>query len=325
MGPRTTVTATQMITSSRSLLKLNKMCMDLLRQKYAGLLNLSSFNQPRSDPTMVFPWHGGCNGWGDRIRGLMPVYILALLIQRRFMINMDNLCPLSRFLYPNIVDWTYREPNNSSKRKRSRHVISSMTYDEENHTEFMLNLGSKDFVSEWESYDDVWITTNGYLAKRALRNPLVNSSWLIGHMTPNMTTDWKLFPLLLEHLCKPTKTLTRAVERILHLPYKTLICAHIRVSRNLSNPLDKRMPFRQNITRTMIAFLDKKLHRLNADCSQIFLASDSDMATHAVRQRFRNYVVTVPGSIMHIDAEDSTANLSLTKRQKRAGFLKALT
>ena len=319
------IIATEMNTFSRSLLKHNEMRMDRLRQQYNGLLNLSSFNQPQSDKTMVYSCHGGCNGWGDRIRGLASVYILALLTQRRFMIDMDNPCPLSRFLRPNIVDWTYREPKDSSNRKRTRLVISSMTADRENHTNFMHNLGSKDFVSEWKSYDDVWITTNGYLIKRVLRNPLVNSSWLISHLPPNMTIDSKLFPLLFEHLFKPTEILTHAVERILHLPYKRLICVHIRVGRNPSNPLDKVMPFRENITRTMIAFLNKRLPRLNADGSQIFIASDSDMAIDEVRHRFRNFVVTVPGSIMHIDARDFKGKLHLTERQKCAGFLKALT
>ena len=311
--------------STRSLLALNKVRMELLSQQYAKILNLSSFDQPRSHKTMVYSCRQRCKGWGDRIRGVMSVYILALLTRRRFMIDMNIPCPLSHFLQPNIVNWTFSEPKSTSDRKRTRLVISTTLFDEAENKRFDTLITSKNFISEWESYDDVWMTTNTHLTRRALRNPLANSSWLIGRLPPIMTVDRNIFPLLFELLFKPTKTLIQSVEKVLHLPYEQLVCVHIRMGQNPSNPRDSVFPFRQNITRTMIKFLDTKLGSVSAKSTRIFVASDSNAAINEVEKKFPGSVVTVPGPIMHIDREYSAKFRSSVKSSACEGFLKVLT
>jgi hypothetical protein len=226
------VDETANISLSRSILVLNRIRMDLLRQKYAGIINLSSFDQPQSDKTMTYSCEKRCNGWGDRIRGMMSVYILALLTRRRFMIDMENPCRLSQFLRPNIVNWTYSRSELTLSQNRSLLVIYAMDYHHASHRKIKNDVSLKNFTAEWEPYDDIRITTNAYLVKRALTNPLLKGSWLMGELPPKMVGDTKLFPLLFELLFKPTETLIRAAETVLLLPYKMLFCLHIREGSN---------------------------------------------------------------------------------------------
>ena len=320
-----TVTTENIAPSSRSLLKLNKIRMDLLHQSYAPMLNLSAFHQPQSDKTMTYSCGKRCNGWGDRIRGVMSVYVLALLTGRRFMIDMEIPCPLSRFLQPNIVNWTFSEPSSSLRQNRSRLVIGGMSFQETELEELVTVITSTNFVSRWEAYDDISITTNAYLVGRALSNPHVNSSWLIGKLPSNMTHDTKLFLLLFELLFKPTEILTTAVEKILHLPYKRLICVHIRQGKNPSNPHDVYFPLRQNITQTMITFLNTMVGEINVSDTRIFVTSDSDAAIREVRRRFLDAVVTVRGPIVHIDRTYSAKHRESDEQNICDGFLKVLT
>ena len=320
-----TVTKEIISPSSRSLMELNKIRMDLLHLKYAAVLNISAFHQPQSDKTMTYSCGKRCNGWGDRVRGVMSVYVLALLTRRRFMIDMDTPCSLSRFLQPNIVNWTFREPSSSSGQNRRRLVIGGMSFRKREINELTTVITSTNFVTRWESYDDISITTNGYLVRRALMNPHVNSSWLIGQLPTNMASDTKLFSLLFEILFKPTTTLTTAVERILHVPYKSLICVHIRQGKNPSNPHDSYFPLRRNITQTMISFLDTMMGEINVDDTRIFVTSDSDAAIQQMRRHFLNAVVTVRGTIVHIDRTYTAKKRLFTHENICEGFLKVLT
>ena len=255
----------------------------------------------------------------------MSVYVLALLTRRRFMIDMNTPCPLSRFLQPNIVNWTFSEPSSRLGQSRSRLFLGSVSSDEESARVLHTTVTSTNFVSQWDSYDDISITTNDYLVGKALINPRVNSSWLTGQLAPDIAADMTLFLLLFELLFKPTEILTTAVERILHLPYQRLICVHIRQGKNPSNPHDTYFPHRQNITKTMITFLDTMIGKINVGDTRIFVTSDSDAAIPEVRRYFLNAVVTVRGAIVHIDRTYSTKNRPLTDDKICDGFLKVLT
>lgn len=49
---------------------------------------------------------GLCGGWGDRLRGLYSVYLLSVLQNRSFGIEMNRPCPIEKFIRPAVLDWT---------------------------------------------------------------------------------------------------------------------------------------------------------------------------------------------------------------------------
>ncbi|CAF3902742.1 unnamed protein product, partial [Adineta steineri] len=57
-----------------------------------------------SDNTMIYSCQSFCGGWGDRLRGILSVYILALLTNRHFMIDMNYPCEILKVLQPNVVN-----------------------------------------------------------------------------------------------------------------------------------------------------------------------------------------------------------------------------
>jgi hypothetical protein len=69
------------------------------------MLNLTSFYRTLSEITMIYSCHSTCLGWGDRIRRITSVYILALLTRCRFMIDMDHPCLISHDLQQTLVDY----------------------------------------------------------------------------------------------------------------------------------------------------------------------------------------------------------------------------
>ena len=255
---------------------------------------------------------------------IKPWFIRAVGIVTDGQIDCE-LWYLCAFLHCSLDDgsrsiWTFSAPNLTLGKNRSRLVISAMDYDSVSHLKFINDVTSSHFISAWAPYDDVWISTNFIGVGNALRNPRVDSRWLIGRLPLTMREDSFFSPLLFELLFKPTEILTEAVERVLHLSYRKLICVHVRIGRNPSNPYDYVLPHRQNITRTMITFLDKKLREVGANGTRIFVASHSDAAIAEIRQRFLGAVVTVPGPIIHVDQTYST-----TEQRRCEGFLKVLT
>ena len=71
--------------------------------------------QSSSTKTLTYFCSINCGGWGDRLRGITSVYILAVLLQRRFIINMLYPCDLSNFLQPNLIDWKTNHNTNQPK------------------------------------------------------------------------------------------------------------------------------------------------------------------------------------------------------------------
>ena len=58
---------------------------------------------------------GRCGGWGDRQRGLVGMFVLALVTGRRFGINMTVPCNVTNFFMPNEYNWIIQEHEIANK------------------------------------------------------------------------------------------------------------------------------------------------------------------------------------------------------------------
>ena len=297
--------------SEFSLLQRNEHRWRRLEEHYEQFLNLTLFHQPSSNKTIIYSCHSTCYGWGDRLRGMTSVYILALLTRRRFLIDMDHPCSISHVLQPNIVDWRFPKRTESQWQNRTKLVINAMPlwpkFIRQNMTRI---IQSEDFVSLWSSYDDIYMSTNGFYVTDALRNPYLNVSWLLGSLPLKQATQESLFPLLFEILFRPKLLVSHAVERILRRNYQRLTCLHIRMGRNPSNPRDVRFPRRINLTEIMLDFLVKNPFLITPNETILFIASDSEQAIKDVARHYPDSSITVPGPIIHIDNQDSQ-NMSM--------------
>jgi hypothetical protein len=309
---------------SRSLLYRNMIRMQQLRERYEGVLDLNNFHQPISNQTMIYSCHSRCNGWGDRVRGIVSAYVLALLMRRRFMIDITVPCRLTQALLPNIVDWRFKKSLKINRNKRKQLELQLMYQDVNSELEMLKKIESEDFITIWKPYDDILITTDAYFITPALSNPYTNSSWLIGRLPLREATQELFFPLLFELLFKPNHAIVKAVNAIIQLPYRKLVCVHIRQGRNPTNPLDNIFPTRTNMTSTMIDFIRNHIRIAKQKHTRIFVTSDSDQAIADVSEHFPNLTVTVPGKIMHIHYIGRSKNQTLSTKEICDGFMKTL-
>jgi hypothetical protein len=180
-------------------------------------------------------------------------------------------------------------------------------------------IKTKDFVKVWSSYDDIFITTNSDYMTPALRNIYMSnkSRKLLGRIPISQATMQTLFPLLFELLFKPSTVVRQRVDSVLAVShYRHLICLHIRIGKNPTNPFDNAFTKRVNATKVMLDFTDNYL--LNKSSSLVFITSDSGQAVSDVLHHYPNSSMTIVGPIVHIDRFD--------RRSTRIcdGFIKAI-
>ncbi|CAF4166939.1 unnamed protein product, partial [Adineta steineri] len=190
------------LTKQRSLLERNNERLVLLNRKYGTLLNLTEFiTNSSAEKAMIYSCKSFCGGWGDRLRGITSVYILALLTHRRFMIDMNYPCPIAQALEPNLVNWTYIQ--HTSPKNRTRLSINTVPSWPATARTIMANtVKSEDFVKQWSAYDEVWISTNSDYMTPALHNPYLSSRTrtLLGRFPLTQVKMQTLFALLFEFL-----------------------------------------------------------------------------------------------------------------------------
>ncbi|CAF0934004.1 unnamed protein product [Didymodactylos carnosus] len=261
----------------------------------------------RKNKTLIYQCKYFCGGFGDRLRGIMSVYILALITGRQFMINMHYPCNVKHVLEPNLYNWTFEIPSG----KRSQLVINTMSsYMASYKQEMTTDISRYDFIKKWEKHDDIYITTNSDYMTPALKNPFVKNSSigriLFGQLPTYKTTQAYLFPVIFEILFKPSVHVTASVNHLLRMVYSrnsSMLCLHIRVGKNPNNPHDYAFPYRSHTADDMIAFVDNSSLLVNRS-QTIFVTSDSGEAISKILNHYPDRSLTIPGPIIHVDRFD---------------------
>jgi hypothetical protein len=292
-------------TRQLTLLQRNELRLIRLNEKYNLLLNLTAFKGNHLiEKTMIYSCQSFCGGWGDRLRGIMSVYVLALLTNRHFMIDMNYPCDISKVLVPNFVNWTYVKSSIAKNRKRL--IINTMRSWQTNiRGEIANTIKTKNFVEIWSSYDDIFVSTNSDYMILALRNNHMfnRTRSLFGRIPLSQATMQILFSLFYELLFKPSIAVRKHVDTILFASSnRPLICLHIRIGKNPTNPFDHEFTARVNTTQAMLNFTDKYL--LNKSSSLVFVTSDSGQAVSDVLHHYPSSSMTIVGPILHIDRFD---------------------
>ncbi|CAF1338308.1 unnamed protein product [Rotaria sordida] len=288
-----------------TLVTRNNVRLSRLYKKYNLLLNLTAFKTNHlSNKTIIYSCTSFCGGWGDRLRGIISAYILALLTDRHFMIDMNYPCDILKVVEPNFVNWTYVKHNKS--KNRTRLYINTMPSWQKAYRNNISNMiKSNDFVKVWSSYDDIFISANSDYMTPALHNiyMLNKTQQLLGQMPISQATTQIFVAFLFELLFKPSIAVRNRVDSILiNSRHRHLICLHIRIGKNPTNPLDVAFTARENTTKSMIDFVDNYL--LNKSSSLIFVTSDSSQAVSDILRHYPNSSMSIVGPILHIDRFD---------------------
>lgn len=230
-----------------------------------------------------------CGGLGDRQRGLASAFLLALLTNRRFVIEMDSPCPLENFLEPNTYDWTMCK---SFLEKYKR--ISYKQLDYIDTSKAIVNvLRNSDIVSEWQE-TVIGIHINDNVIEHIRRHNYTRSrlNWLLD------TSNVEAFRLVLNTLFKPKKLIVQDLKHI-HMEKvrdKHLVCAHIRIGRNPSNPIDAKLDSAVENDSDIFSFFKMYSDRKYV----IYIASDSDDLKKKAVNSLEN-VISIDFTLVHVD------------------------
>ncbi|CAF1049250.1 unnamed protein product [Rotaria sp. Silwood1] len=270
-----------------------------LGQRFSHI-NIDKLLHIQSSSTRTFTYFCSrhCGGWGDRLRGITSAYILAILLERRFVIDMQYPCNLTNFLLPNLIDWKPIYRINQQKNDLKLDIMHN-TYD----GEIVSNIATGNLTKIWLNYDNIFFTTNGDLISVALKNPFFKLIKTQINIQSNESTQQQLFPFLFEILFKPTSIIIDKIDRLFvknSLYFnQSIICMHIRIGQNPTLQNDKKVLFRQSIVRDMLKFIDKNLSHSN---SSIFVTSDSYQIQQDIYKHYGDdRLLSISGPIIHID------------------------
>lgn len=254
----------------------------------------------KNNKSLIFSCQWSCGGLGDRLRGIVSTYFLALVLGRRFMMEITNPCNMTKFLQPNHYNWLIRTSTTSVKR-------STLKVPGVDRTELIKTFQDTPFYKNWSHSDDVEFSPNIDYVTPLFSNPWLNKSDILRTILKEMSLKEAnlntLFSLLYETLFQPTEEMTKIIGELFKTlgPRKNhLVCLYIRVGKNPSNPNDGMMADEKHITETMIRFVDHS-GVLRDKNPVVMIASDSSEVVLNILERFPLRSLTSAGPILHID------------------------
>lgn len=232
-----------------------------------------------------------CGGWGDRQRGLVGTFLLALVTGRRFGLNMSVPCEVSNFYRPSQYNWVVPESELVNK--------TSIVLDDVNSVlKLTGRLLKMDFNAEYPQ-DVVFIRNNAEYWLGIRINPRYSGKmpiWARGSRAQYFGEGWKT-------LMAPQPSLQGRLDGFLQkmdFSHRTqpLVCSHVRVGRSASG-IKTDTEVRANISHLPVLwdFVDQWVK----NGSYFFVASDTLEVRTIAHQRFGEQAIDSGGEIIHID------------------------
>ncbi|KAL8564129.1 hypothetical protein ACOMHN_035734 [Nucella lapillus] len=232
-----------------------------------------------------------CGGWSDRQRGLVGVYVLALVTGRRFGVHMLHPCNLTQFYLPSQVNWVIPAADLLNK-------TSVVVNDMGSRGGVLKLLTTGDFNHRYPQ-DVVYIQTNcPYYHEAIIRNKRYVRhlpQWVKSPRPAFFAKAWKI-------LMRPSPFLQHRLDEYLQsIGYENrtrpLVGCHVRVGR--SQTLKSDGPIRMNVSDVTILwkFVDKYVQ----NGSKLFLATDNLEVRGQSRARYGHNATDTGGSIVHVD------------------------
>lgn len=174
-----------------------------------------------------------CNGFGDRLKGIMSTFALSLLTNRKLIIRMHHICKFEEILIPNKINWNFEQIRYKK--------LSSIIIDLNKRNSFSKFVDSKDILEEYSNIDLIIVHSNYDIVTGLSKNKnLQMKLQSLGYSQQNFKIAFQ-FKKWFDHLFKLTKKYKRIFDqkRKLMKPKKNskLICIQIRIG-------DKKMPIK---------------------------------------------------------------------------------
>ena len=224
-----------------------------------------------------------CGGWGDRQKGIISTYLLAMIMDRTFSIILDKPCDISQFLLPSEYNW--REcheyiqtvPQTKDGFSSIHHLLSS------NESDVSVNRKM------------IFINTNVIWIKKLIDHPNATKRipWAVNKTVPEVSK------IVLAKLFRPSDALETEILKFTNKIKKNqkLICSHIRIGKNPTMPNDNNRHFGVPNVSAIFNFL-----KTYDDIGKyvIYIATDAENIRREAKTNFTN-VLTSDLPIVHVD------------------------
>ena len=241
-----------------------------------------------------------CGGLADRERGIISTFLLALLTNRTFVIDIDKPCELEQFLVPNLYNWT-----------RCKSFIQSLPGNETKTIKMLNNrMGYPKLFNTSHSSEITAANSPKVLYFRVNSAPLQR---IFSATNIKTTVPWlkdftirELVVILFNILFVPGDRLTAALDSFQRMKQNHLLqCAHFRYGYSDDFPQDQiieRQRGRFN-TSAVSSFFIRNAQDRHME-SSVFIATDSSDIHRQMESRHKNYI-RLNATISHIDFSDS--------------------
>ena len=237
-------------------------------------------------PLVVYRCHDICGGLGDRQRGIVTSFLLAVVTARAFLIDNENPVPMRHYFHVANPDlhWVYDEA-----------FVKNRSVLEESFMDAYPAIGdyAEANLSYYDAYDVVIQKNNFWKPLNILRNPAVQR--------------WRLLQSYAEH------TLAGCVLNYLLVPARHLVL-HVQRAIQSQKDLGKRIlavQIRSGDSQAKNGTVIDNLAAVFLNCIQkvqtesdteyaIFVTSDSDEVAARILSAFPE-VLSFPGPIFHLD------------------------
>ena len=236
---------------------------------------------------VVWKCDGGCGGLGDRQRGILTSFMLALVSGRAFFIQSDRPVPLQNYFHVAnpYLRWTFEQSR-----------VDGRTVLDENFLNDWPSVGdyTNANLSYYDSYDFVIQSNNHWQPFQILRNPLA-PAWT---RKLEQYDDHVLAGCVLNYLLVPARDLQAELHQV-----RESVAAHnqrlLAVQIRTGDSRDKNATVLTEFIQLFQTCV-RKLERFSPDPFQIFLTTDSNEALEAFKAAYPS-LLTFSGDIYHVD------------------------
>ncbi|CAF1247205.1 unnamed protein product [Didymodactylos carnosus] len=253
-------------------------------------------------------------GWGDRLRGIMSTFMMSLMLDRDFRIEITHPCNLTRVLKPNFYNWLRplnvlrRDPITHKSHKLTLKAIMTTDNIKKSYLKNVSKIIQNSTINQIWSEDIIYMSTNKNYFHEMSENLRYRKKFkTYGILTKYDIKLETLFPLFYELLFQPVERVKQQIEQYINMrKNRTLICAQLRKGQNPTLVNDKVLLGRRNITEIIFNFIDNYIKTNDTIIDyKIFVTTDSDAVQKEAKRRYTHHLIHTQGTITHLDRSNT--------------------
>ena len=224
-----------------------------------------------------------CGGWGDRQKGIISTYLLAMLMNRTFSMMIDKPCDISQFLVPSEYNW-----------RLCHEYIQTIPQTKERYSS-ISHLLSCNGLADCSTQKVLFINTNVIRIQKIIKHPdaAKRIPWAINKTVPEVSK------IVLARLFRPSDVLETATLKFTNnlTDGQSLICSHVRTGKNPTMPNDFDRQFDVQNVNAIFNFLK---NYNDSGKYIIYIATDDVKIRQKAKTIFTNSLaINLP--IVHVD------------------------